>query len=89
MFVYEAAEAISSQQPDGRVGGRGSAPCGRVLAQRTVRAVGVVIREVLLQHYREVARSGDQSGGRGIRGRRVPIQRSAIAFARGARTGCG
>jgi hypothetical protein len=31
-----------------------------MLTERSVRAVGVVMREVLLQHYREVARSGDQ-----------------------------
>jgi len=31
-----------------------------VLAERSVRAVRVVVREVLLQHYCEVASSGDQ-----------------------------
>jgi len=40
--VNEAAEAISSQWSDGRAGGRGSAARGRVLAERSVRAVGVV-----------------------------------------------
>jgi hypothetical protein len=60
ILVYEATEAISSQGPDGRFGARGSAACRRLLTERPVRAMGVVVLEVLLQHCREVARSGDQ-----------------------------
>ena len=60
ILVYEATEAISSQGPDGRFGARGSAACLRLLTERPVRAMGVVVLEVLLQHCREVARSGDQ-----------------------------
>jgi hypothetical protein len=60
VLVYQATEAVSSQWPNGPSGRRGSAACGRVLIARSVRAVGVVVLEILLQHYREVARSGDQ-----------------------------
>ena len=56
----ETAEAVSSQWSDGRAGGRGSAACGRMLVERSVRAVRVVVLGVLLQGYREVAQSGDQ-----------------------------
>jgi hypothetical protein len=42
ILVYEAAEPISSQGPDGRLGVRGSAACGCVLIKRSVRPVGVV-----------------------------------------------
>ena len=50
VLVNEAAEPVSSQWPDGRAGGRGSAACGRVLIERSVRTVGVVVVDVLLQH---------------------------------------
>ena len=40
--------------------GGGSAPCGRLLIERSVRAVAVVVLDVFLQHQREVASSGDQ-----------------------------
>src|ERR671920_1428079 len=86
ILVYEAAEAISSQRPDGRSGGRGSAAYGRMLGECSVRSVGVVVLEVLLQHRREMARSDDQKWSRHSR-RRVAIQRSTMAFALGARTG--
>ena len=33
IFVYETAEPVSSQRPDGRCGGRGSAACGRLLPE--------------------------------------------------------
>ena len=72
ILVYEAAEAISSQRPDGRSGGRGSAAYGRMLGECSVRSVGVVVLEVLLQHRREMARSDDQKWSRHSR-RRVPI----------------
>jgi hypothetical protein len=33
ILVYQAAEPVASQGPDGRAGGRGSAACGRVLIE--------------------------------------------------------
>ena len=60
ILVYEAAESVSSQQPNRGTGGWGSAACGRVLMQRSVRTVAVVVLNVLAQHYIEVARPGDQ-----------------------------
>jgi hypothetical protein len=60
ILVYETTEAISSQRPNGRCGVRGSAACGRVLMERSVRAVRVVVLDVFLQHRREVARSSDE-----------------------------
>lgn len=60
VFVYEAAESVSSQWPSGRAGAWGSVACGRVLIQRSVGSVGVVVREVVLQDGGEVAWSGDQ-----------------------------
>ena len=56
ILMDETAEAVSSQWSDGRAGGRGSAACGRVLVERSVRAVRVVVLDVLPKHYREVAR---------------------------------
>jgi len=49
ILVQKASEPVSSQRPDGRAGGRGSAACGRELTERSVRAVGVVVLEVLVQ----------------------------------------
>ena len=60
VFVYEATEPVSSQRPDGRSGVRRGAASGRLLMERSVRTVGVVVLDVLAQHRREVARSGDQ-----------------------------
>ena len=37
-----------------------NAACRRVLTERSVRTMGVVVLEVLLQHYGEVSRPGDQ-----------------------------
>jgi len=51
-----------------------------------MRAVRVVVLEVLPEHDREVARSGDQKVIEAFAAL-VPIQRSAMAFVRGARTG--
>ena len=53
VLVQKAAEPISSQRLNGRSGGRGSAASGRVLLQRSVRTVGVVVHGVLPQHYCE------------------------------------
>ena len=60
ILVYQAAESISSQRPDCSSGRRGSGACGRLLMQRPVRAMSVVVLDVLLQHDRQVAWSGDQ-----------------------------
>src|SRR3954454_15294310 len=60
VLVHEAAKSISSQRPDGCAGGRGSGACRRLLIQRPMWAMSVVVREVLLQYDREVALSGDQ-----------------------------
>jgi hypothetical protein len=40
--------------------GRWARACGRLLMERSVQTVGVVMLDVLAQHRREVARSGDQ-----------------------------
>ena len=42
VFVFEATEPISSQWPDGRAGAWVSVACGRVLTQRSMRAMRVV-----------------------------------------------
>jgi hypothetical protein len=60
ILVYQAAESISSQRPDCSSGRWGSGACGRLLMQRPVRAMSVVVLDVLLQHDRQVAWSGDQ-----------------------------
>jgi hypothetical protein len=43
VLVYEAAEPVSLQRPDGCSGVRGSGACGRTLMQRSVRPVRVVM----------------------------------------------
>jgi hypothetical protein len=60
VLVYEAAEPISPQRPNGRCGEQGSAARGRALMEGSVRAVRVAVLDVLLQHRREVALSDDQ-----------------------------
>jgi hypothetical protein len=60
VLVYEAAEPISPQRPNGRCGERGSAARGRALIKRSVRAVRVVVLDILLQHCCEVTLSDDQ-----------------------------
>jgi len=84
--VYEAAESVSAQWPNGRAGASGSVARGRVLTERSVRSMCVVVGRVLLQHNSEVARSGDQYVVEAFAPQRA-MKRSAIAFARGARTG--
>jgi len=51
ILVYQAAESISSQRPEWRSGRWGSGACGRLLMQRAVRAMSVVVLDVLLQHH--------------------------------------
>ena len=60
ILVYEATEPVSSQRPKNRCGRRGSVGGGRVLTKCAVRAVRVVVLDVLPQDCGEVALSGDQ-----------------------------
>ena len=61
VFVYEATEPVSSQRPDGRSGVPIGAASGRLLMERSVRTVGVVMLDVLAQHHSKMEqRSGDQ-----------------------------
>jgi hypothetical protein len=60
VFVDEAAESVSSQRLDCCSGVWGSGACGRVLMQRSVRTVRVVVADVLALHGVEMAWSGDQ-----------------------------
>jgi hypothetical protein len=60
VLVHEAAEPVSSYGSEDRAGGRGSAACGRVLFERSVWAVGVVVLDELVQHRREGAAPDDQ-----------------------------
>jgi hypothetical protein len=62
VLVDEAAEPIPSEHADARSGTRGrGVACGRALVQRSVRAVGVEVLDILAQDDVEVARSGDAS----------------------------
>jgi hypothetical protein len=87
-LVDEAAEPISPQGPNSRSCVGGSVACGWVLMKRLVRAVGVAVREVLLQHRGEVAWSGDQEVVEAF-----AAQGAGEAFRDGVRswcsTGCG
>ena len=85
--MNEVAESIPPQWSNRGTGGWGSAAGGRLLMQASVRAVSVEMVDVLAQYCGEVARSGDQESRSRRSRRRVPIQCSAIAFARAARTG--
>ena len=60
VLVYEAAEPVSSQWPNCRVAAWGSAVCRRLLSERPVWAMKVVVLGELTQHCCEVARSGAQ-----------------------------
>src|SRR5215212_3939998 len=60
VLVYETAESISAQGLECSTGRWGSGACGRLLMQRSVWAVGVVVLDELVQHLRQVAWSGDQ-----------------------------
>jgi hypothetical protein len=83
VVVEEAAESVISERPDDRSAGWG--PTAGVDS-----AIGVddarVVLEVLPQDDVEVSGSGDQEMVEDSR-RRVPMNRSAIAFAHGACTG--
>jgi len=60
--------------------------CGRVLIGRSVWTVRVVVLDELLKHHGEVARPGDRKMVEPLAAQRAD-QRSAMVFARGARTG--
>jgi len=60
VLVDEAAESIPSEHADARSGTRRGVACGRALVQRSVRAVGVEVLDILAQDDVEVAWSGDQ-----------------------------
>ena len=62
------------------------APARRSLLQRPVRPLGVAVVDVLVKDESQVPFAGDQHPVRYSR-RALAIQRSAIAFARGARIG--
>ena len=57
ILVDEAAEPISAQWPDCRAGAWGRVASGRALVECSVRAVTVVVVDVVLQHLRDVAGS--------------------------------
>ena len=48
VLVHETAEPVASEGLDRCAGGRGSGPCGRVLIERSVWTVRVVVLEVLV-----------------------------------------
>jgi hypothetical protein len=48
VLVHETAEPVASEGLDSCAGGRGSGPCGRVLIERSVWTVRVVVLEVLV-----------------------------------------
>jgi hypothetical protein len=86
ILVDEAAEPIPSQWPNCRAGAWGSAAGGRLLMQRSVRAVSVEMVDVLAQHCGEVTRSGDQELVEAFAPQGAD-EAFPMAFARGARTG--
>jgi hypothetical protein len=57
--LVKAAEPVSSQRPKSCAGARGSAACRRLLIERSVWAVGVVVLDELLPDLLEVAESGN------------------------------
>ena len=83
ILVDEAAEPVSSEHADARSGTRRGVACGRALVQRSVRAVGVEVLDILAQDDVEVAWSGDQDVIEAFPAQRAD-DRSPIAFARGA-----
>jgi hypothetical protein len=60
VFVYETAESISPHRSECSTGRWSSGACGRLLMERAVRAMSVVVLGVLLKDQRQVAWSGDQ-----------------------------
>jgi hypothetical protein len=69
VFVDKAAEPVSPQNPDTcACGGRTLASGGRVLVQRPVRPMGVVMVGVLGEDQLQVPFAGDSASGPGTRG---------------------
>jgi hypothetical protein len=63
IFVDQAAEPVPPQDPDIRVrSGRMITPGGRALAERPVRAMNVIVLDVLTQDQPQVPLAGDQPG---------------------------
>ena len=61
VFVDQAAEPVPSQDPDIRSrNGRRLTPSGRALAERPVRAMNVIVLDVLTQDQPQVPLAGDQ-----------------------------
>src|SRR5260370_18501281 len=61
IFVDQAAEPVPPQDPDIRVrSGRMITPGGRALAERPVRAMNVIVLDVLTQNQPQVPLAGDQ-----------------------------
>jgi hypothetical protein len=81
VFVDQAAEPVASQHADSRLccGGIGS-PGGRILVQCPVWPVSVVVIDVLAEDEPQMP-PAISIGSRPSR-RALPIQRSALAFAR-------
>jgi hypothetical protein len=86
VLVEEAAEPVSPEDVDGGAGGSRGVAHGRALMHGSVRAVGVVVLRVLRSTTSRWRLPVIRMWSRHSR-RRVPMKRSAIAFARGARTG--
>jgi hypothetical protein len=87
IFADQAAEPVPPQDPDIRAhSGQTLTPGWRALAQSPVRAMAVVMIGVLAQDQPQVPFAGDQHPVQAL-AVGTAIQRSAIAFARGARTG--
>ena len=59
----QAAEPVPAQDPDIRAqGGRKLVPGGRGLAERPVRAMDVILIDILAQDQPQVPLAGDQMG---------------------------
>ena len=87
IFVDQAAEPVSTQDPGILAHSEWTlTPGGRSFAQRPVRAMNVIVLDVLTQDQPQVPFAGDQHPVQALAAG-TGIQRSAIAFARGAWTG--
>jgi hypothetical protein len=87
IFVDQAAELVPAHNPDVRAQIRWMrTPCWRTLAQCPVRPVRVVVIDILTEDQPQVPLVGDQHPVQALAAA-LAIHRSAIAFARGARTG--
>jgi len=79
VLVQKATETVASQRTNSRCGRRGSAAGGRLLIERSVGAVRVVVPDVLPKHCREVTctRVGRPQREIMLRGRWMVTARSA------------